>query len=416
MLISSKGVTRVAQFITFVFLARLLTPEEFGWFGMITTAIALGAMVGSLGLRQSIAHELGQNRISYRNATALAVLSPIPLGVITGGLIALWVSVGGYGGGSVALLWATGIGVVGTMGLLLFQGVHLGVGHITRFSLSEAVPPLVLLAAVLGMLISGGVTLSSAIASYSLGFFVVAVFWFSISVKKLQVFRPREVNLWPMLKYGLLFAINLSLITVAPRVSMFILEENHGASAAGQFYGAVRITEMFLEVTAALAMVLFSDAARSKDRKEKIRRNAQIACWFFWLFLPIAGGLYVASPWLVTLILGSEYNQAVPALKVLALGLGSAAGSRIIYVTLAAYGKPQLGTPLIIGSLGLNAILASIWIPDHGLVGGAYALVAGQLFMFISYSVLLKIKGYASWANMFVPSREIFRSSGQSGQ
>ncbi|WP_169773005.1 oligosaccharide flippase family protein, partial [Escherichia coli] len=68
--IFARGFIRMAQLISFVLLARFLTPAEFGYFGIVTSAIPLAAMLGSLGLRQSFAYEIGQKRLLSGDAIA----------------------------------------------------------------------------------------------------------------------------------------------------------------------------------------------------------------------------------------------------------------------------------------------------------------------------------------------------------
>ncbi|WP_083504983.1 oligosaccharide flippase family protein [Nesterenkonia jeotgali] len=408
--LSSKAVTRVAQFLTFILLARTLSPENFGWFGMITTAMALGAMMGSLGLRQSISRELGQGAIEQPQAVGLALLLPLPLGLATGLIVSQWVlRQESIDRPDLVAIYA-GVGVAGAISLLMAQGVFLGNGEINRFSATEALPRVALLLIVVGLTHFGTLTLSLAVGAHAVGFLGVAVFvaLYSLMRNKVRITSPR--HLMAMIRFGAVFAVNLTLITLAPRISMFVLEHFYGPGASAQFFGAVRIAEIFLEVSAAMAMVLFSDGVRAKETMSRLPRNTGIACWLFWIFLPIGGVVALTAPWFVPLLLGDAYQGAVPALRVVALGLGAAAGSRIIYISLAAAGKPQFGTPLLILSLSVNFSTALLWIPTFGVTGGAWSLVLSQFVLYFCYILLCRFKGYATWSELLVPSMSSLRA------
>src|SRR5690606_28529470 len=129
----ARGFIRVAQLIAFILLARFLTPAEFGYFGIVTSAIPLAAMLGSLGLRQSFAYEIGGGRFEAGDAVATMLLIwPLLTIVSSAGVwYAMEKDVGGVSANGLAAIIALGVG--GAMFINMVQGVFLGTGNIGRF-------------------------------------------------------------------------------------------------------------------------------------------------------------------------------------------------------------------------------------------------------------------------------------------
>lgn len=387
-LLSGKGVIRLAQLATFILLARFLSPAEFGWFGILTTTFVLAATLGSLGFRQSLAYEVGQHRLRVGEANGVALAIWLPLTIATSSVI-VWL----YASEVPSLSYINAaalivVGVAAAMFLMLIQGTFLGSGQIGAFTASESIPRVVLLLGVIVLGWTGSVTLSAALWAHVGGFALVAPIGLWLASRKAGKLAVRFDNFVPMLRYGFFFAVNLFFITLCSRLAMYIIEREIGASAAGQFFAAARIYEILLEVAGALGMVLFSDIARSRSKTSRVHRNARVACWTFWSFVLLAMALTATASISVDLLLGQGYARAVIILQILCIGLPPAAANKVIYPTFAGAGKPQLGTPVILIGLVINAALAFALVPAWGAAGGAVAVSASQFVIFAGYLVL----------------------------
>ncbi|MBA8816797.1 O-antigen/teichoic acid export membrane protein [Microbacterium halimionae] len=398
-----RGVVRVAQFVAFLVLARLLSPTDFGWFGILTSAITLAATLGSLGLRQSFAYEIGQDRITPGQAagTSLAlwpVLSLIAAAVI---FAVYGRQISGIAPAVAAVIIL--LGVSGAILHTLLQGIFLGRGVIWAFSLSDALPRITLMLGVLAIAFMGVMTLDLAlwvqVGSYLITLPVIVV----LAVWQTGPLGTAFRRLLPMLRYGLIFALNLFLVTLCSRLSMFVIEATSGADSAGQFFAAIRVNEIFLEIATALGMVLFSNAVRSTDSASSIKRGIDIASWLFWLFMLLAVPVSLLAPSVLTLLIGSEYAGAVPALQILAFSLAPTAASRMVYPTLAGSGSPFFGTPVIAMSLMLNGALALILVPQFGIAGGAIAVTVGQYALLVGYAITCRIRFNIPIHALFLP-------------
>lgn len=404
-MIGGKGFVRVAQLVAFVFLARALSPAEFGWYGIITSTVALATTLGTLGLRQSFAREIGQGRLTAGQAvgTTLALL-PIMTAVCTAVIMLIYgeeVSAlsGNFG------LWIVILMMGGSLLLMLLQGIFLGKGAIGSFTLSESVPRLVLLAGAFALGLLGVLTLTNALWLQVVTFFLpmpLVLYW---SIKNGGQIRTAFRHLPTMVRFGVIVALNLFMITFCARISMFIIERVMDADAAGQFFAAIRVTEILLDVATAVGLVLFSRTTRSKDVKAAVAESMNIGAWLFWGFLLLAIPVTLLAPFALTIVVGEGYAAAAPALQILALSLAPAASRKLIYPALAGAGRPALGTPVLILGLAVTAIGALVLVPTLGINGGAIAFVIGQFGMMIGYMVACKAALNLPLTRMIVPRR-----------
>ena len=391
--VSGRGVIRIAQFATFILLARALSPEHFGWFGIVTTALVLAATLGTFGFRQSLAYELGQGRITPGEANGIVLLLwPVFTAISAAAVVVLYahkIPSLSYADATILIV----CGVAGAVFLMLIQGNYLGRGRIASFTVSESLPRLLLLIGIVAMASMGSLTLSSALWTHVGAFALVIPVAAWLAMRHAGRLRIRIDRMGPMLSYGLIFALNLFLITLGSRLAIFVIEFHTGAAEAGRFFAAVRVNEIFLEVATAVGMVVFSHAARESSSKVAVlERNAKIASCLVWLFAVLAVLVAAFAPYVVLLVLGPNYAGATVALQVLALGLPPAAANKVIYPTLAGIGRPFFGTPVIIVGLLVNLALALVLVPQWGAAGGAMAVVAGQYCIFIGYMITCRLR------------------------
>lgn len=385
--VSGKVLTRGAQLVTFVVLARFLSPEEFGWYGIITTSLALATILGGLGLRQSLAFWIGQQRMTAGEAGATAlVIWPLLAGAAS---LVLMLTIGGsVVADNTAVRIALVVSISAALIIDLLQGVNLGQGRIREFASVENLPKTLLMLGVLALAALGVASLDNVLWAHAGGLLLAVPVLGWLALRRAGRMRIRFRAIIPMVGYGVIFALNLFFLMLGARISMFIIEANFGSAAAGRFFAASRVSEILLEVATAAGMVLFANAARVDRSSPTISRNLRASCGMFWLFLVGAIAVVLAAPALVSVLAGDQYVSAGPALQVLALGLAPAAAAKLIYPTLAGSGRPYFGTPIILVSLLTNFALALLLVPEYSLVGGAIAMVVGQYVLFAGYVLL----------------------------
>jgi len=404
-IVFARGFIRLSQLLTFLLLARFLTPTEFGWFGLITTAIVLAATVGSLGLRQSVAYEIGRRYLTPGEGTAtILMVWPILAGISSAVVSAFYIRDSSEMGMGSAI-GAIGVGVFSTMLLMMLQGVYLGRGDIRAFSSSETTPRVILAVLTVVIVATSQVSISTAMWSYSTAFAAAACLAFVLARKDKTPLTARPERLGKLFGYGAAFSINLFLITLCSRISMFMLEHEFGAAHAGNFFAAIRVNDIVLEAATAFGLVVFSKAVKDSDTSRVATRSARVACWAFWTFTIGAASVAFVAPSVLEIAIGNQYAEAGEALIILAFGLGAASANKIIYPSIAGQGRPLFGTPVIIFSLVVNIFSAFALVPRHGVRGGAVALVIGQYVMLVGYIITCRLKFGTPVKLFFVPER-----------
>lgn len=384
----ARGFVRAAQFLSFLILARFLTVEEFGWFGLVTSAIALAVTLGSLGLRQSVAYQQGSGEVSQGQSLATSlVLFPVLAAASSAGVLLL------YGDalptGTPLLLKASIVlATSGSLLVTILQGIPLAKGDIRSFSLSETSPRVILAVACVFFAAAGFMTLPIAMSAYALGFVVTApLLLFSVSRGVSGISIPPAKKIFRMIGFGGVFAINLFLILGMSRLSMFLLEHYHGANLTGLFFAALRANELLLEVAAAVGIVAFSSSVRevSTDKKTFADQTSKLSRLVFWAFTIAGFAVAPFSERVVTILAGSSYRGAGPAMLVLSLSLGIASANKVIYPAVAGRGRPLFGTPAIVIGLAVTLLASILLIPKFDLVGAATSIAAGQATIFALY-------------------------------
>lgn len=101
------------------------------------------------------------------------------------------------------------------------------------------------------------------------------------------------------------------------------------------------------------------------------------------LTLPVCIGLAVAAEWVIQILAGPGYEDAVFLLRILLLFALLKPWGRMFGTALDAIGKPRVNFRFVMLGVLVNVILNSLMIPLFGLPGAAYATVLAMLTMVI---------------------------------
>lgn len=120
------------------------------------------------------------------------------------------------------------------------------------------------------------------------------------------------------------------------------------------------------------------------------------------LTLPVCIGLAVSAEWVIQLLAGPGYEDAVFLLRVLLLFALLKPWGRMFGTALDAIGKPRVNFRFVMLGVLVNVALNSIMIPIFGLPGAAYATVLAMLTMvMINHWKINKII-VVRWKQVFV--------------
>jgi O-antigen/teichoic acid export membrane protein len=157
------------------------------------------------------------------------------------------------------------------------------------------------------------------------------------------------------------------------RVGLFVVERVLGLSATGVYSIAVVVAELLWFVSGSLTQAVYGRIG-TPDRAQAAAmtvRALQLGVAALLLMAPL---LWLAATVLVPWVLGAAYADSLGVMAVLLPGVLLFGGAS----ALSAYFTNHAGTPRVPAqvaalSLGLNALLSTVLVPQLGMTGAALA-------------------------------------------
>jgi O-antigen/teichoic acid export membrane protein len=161
------------------------------------------------------------------------------------------------------------------------------------------------------------------------------------------------------------------------RFDQFVLGAFATASSLGRYSIAVGLTELLWLGPDSLGPVLFNRLAGSKGTEERAALTEQIHRALIFLVIVLAAGLGLVAPWLVPLVYGSPFAEAVGPLLWLLPGSVLMVTTKVLTKFFGAAGRP--GQSSLLQGVGAVASLVAYLtlIPPFGIVGAAVASSIG---------------------------------------
>ncbi|BCS89109.1 hypothetical protein PSDVSF_23510 [Pseudodesulfovibrio sediminis] len=391
---------------TIFILARMISVEEYGAYGLFITTIMLACALGSCGLRQAIAYFVGRGQVPEGEVVAGGIALVAPLTLVSAVGAAIWLTVSNAGG---TTAWEIPIvcAVLGLMLMQVAQGRNLGLGEISFFNLYETAPFALMLFGIALVWGLGKQRLDIVVEVVGFAYLFVGVV---AIVRTLREKRGRLIFTqkasFGLMRQGLPYALAISLALGNNSASLYLLSFKGLAQEAGYFFMSWQMYNSLLSIINAIGIVFFSHGARSKDPRQALSEVARLTSLLLWLVLltGLVGALL--TPWMVPLILGSQYEPVVVYIAILLCFMPIASLTRILYPTLGGIGLPYLSMFLLIPALIVNVTLSWFLIDVIGIMGSFVALIVSQTVMVSGYLIVIKIKfGLSPWL-FIIPQRK----------
>jgi lipopolysaccharide exporter len=356
--------------ISTLVLARVLTPADFGLVAMAMAVVALLQLMGAFGFDTALIQRQNTERKHFDTAWTFGVIFGISTATLL--LVLALPAANFYREPRLelmlpALAVAALIGGFENIGTVAFRK-ELDFGKEFRFLLAKRITGFVVtitLALVFRnfwALIAGTVTgkLMGVLISY-----------------RLHPYRPRFTlgarhDLMNFSKW--IFISNLVLF-LHSRSADFILGRTVGSHGLGVYNIASEIATMpSTELIAPLNRAVYPAYARLSTQQSLLQaRFLEVFGIICLVSFPIAGGLYSLAYQMVNLLLGSQWLETAPIMKIIGLcGLLGALQSNM-YLVIMAIGKPKVNT-MLSASLLVIYLPAVIYLSQlYGPIGAAYA-------------------------------------------
>ena len=192
----------------------------------------------------------------------------------------------------------------------------------------------------------------------------------------------RDAGVWrSLLRAGGPLALLSVLGLVNYRLDVVVLAALAGVRDVGIYAVATRVVDTALPLAAffvaAAFPVLSADVSLPlADRQRRARRAAE---FLLLASLPMAVGGCVFAPFLVRVVAGPAYADAVLPLRLLLASLPLSYLSTFLVFMLVAADKQRKVVPLMIASILVNLVLNVALVPRYGYNGSAVATLASEI-------------------------------------
>ncbi|MDB5100914.1 MAG: Lipopolysaccharide biosynthesis protein WzxC [Cyanobacteria bacterium RYN_339] len=365
-------VAQIAQYGSFVLLARLLSPEDFGVVACATLVVNFVAMLNELGLGAALIQR-SELTAGHLNACFWSnVAAGLALALVVGGS-AGWVAGFFHSPATAPLLVALALG---------FPMIAL------------AVVPKTLMEKALRFKELGLVDAGAAIANASVAVTMAATGWgaWSLVAGTLVGYAIQLVAVWPLAgwKPGLrfartelneLFAFGLNVLGtrvvgyVNANIDYIVIGRMLGPAALGVYSLAYKlVTWPMLKISHVVLRVMFPAFARIQDDDEALRRHyGTLVGTLALVTYPLLAGLAVMAPEALPLVFGPRWAGAVEPVRALCLAGALKATICSIGTVFLTKGRPDLE----FRSNMLGTVMLAIYVPlgvRFGTEGVAYAI------------------------------------------
>ncbi len=384
---------KIMAFVYFLFLARIMMPEQTGMYFLATSFIMIFSVVADFGITPVIVREIAKHpeeTVDYaRKAFGLKLLF-VGLGAV---LTIITISLLGYEPIIQQLVW---IGVF----VLILDAIHLFFYGILRGHQKLRYESLGMFFGQLVIVSAGGLVLWLHPSLYFLmialmlgsvvnvgisGLMSARKFGFKIIIPKLEKSSTKK-----LLKIAFPFALAALFMKVYSYIDTIFISKFLDVIALGIYSVAYKFTYAFQFIPLSFVAALYPGLSSVVDNDKKALHSMfERSMWYMMLIAtPIVFGLYAIAPEVVSLA-GGEYAESARILQLLVFVLFPLFLDFPIGSLLNAANRQSTKTAIMGITMVINVILNFILIPTVGLVGAVYAAIVSFVFMFFAGAIFI---------------------------
>jgi PST family polysaccharide transporter len=218
--------------------------------------------------------------------------------------------------------------------------------------------------------------------------------------KEVEFVAPRARGAWDALRmsWGLfLFRATVSLYTTA---NVIILNVFVSSAQIALYGGSERLAKALLGILGAVPQAVFPRISHLvRADRDAARRLARIsAAVTIGASILLCLGLILAAPLVIRLVLGAEYEGAVPLLRILALLVPIITMSGVLgvqWMLPLGMDRPFMRIVAIAGVL--NVALGAFLSAQFGAFGMSCAVVGSELFVTVAMFFVVAGSGHVFW-------------------
>lgn len=379
---------KVLAFVYFLFVARVMKPENTGAYFLALSITTIFSVVADAGITQVVIREVAKKPGEAVSLVRRALWLKIPfmlLGVIAAGATARLLH---YDAQVQQLVWIASVVMLADAISLLFYGVLRGqhalqfeslglfIGQTCTAIFGGAVLvlhptlPLLVVALLIGSLFN--MLFSAYHVSRRLGSDVLRPTW---DARQAQT----------LLRMALPFALAGIFVKVYSYVDSVFLSKFIGTAAVGVYSIAYKFTYAFQFLPMAFVAALYPgmSAVVGKDT-QRLAELFNDAMWYVAILAaPISFGIWAIAPDAVNLA-GEGYESAAPVLQILVFALIPIFLDFPVGSLLNAADRQLTKTAIMGVTMIINVVCNAILIPGYGTIGAAWSAVISFTFLWIA--------------------------------
>jgi O-antigen/teichoic acid export membrane protein len=196
----------------------------------------------------------------------------------------------------------------------------------------------------------------------------------------------RRAELVALLKNGVPIGISLLPAAMPYSIETVLLSAIRGVEAVGLYNAAARLAYVLSLVSVILGSVLFPTFSMLYQESRKELAALVDATVRFLLILgpPLAAlGMVLSAP-LIVFLYGPVYSEAIPAMRLLFVGVAFTTINAVLLPCLLACDAKGAYLSLLLGAASLNVLLNVLTIPHFGVNGSAAAVATSEAVLLIA--------------------------------
>lgn len=384
--VGALAATLLIQTVYLIVVARVLGPEDFGRFSFAWSVVQVLLIGGDFGLHNTALRMIASRRERSREVCDLLIGLKLMVAVL---VVLVMAALAAFrpaaGGGTVVLL------VFGAGAALQSVSVGLNVGFQAHGRLYFASLNILLLFAVqaafgLTLLWAGGGLTSVALA-YGASCAATTLLNLVLFTRVVHGVRPRITGWMRFVRDSWAVGLTTFLNSLSARLAVLLLTFLIGPFAVGIYSAAARLPQSLVNLPQGILSAVLPALAATRVGTSTFRHLFRRSLFLMLaLSVPLSVMLVAGAPWLVRIIYGAEYLDAVAVLRILGwvlipMFVGMAFSHLMLSQERLVSRLPWTAAAGLAAHLGLGLWL----IPGGGSRGAAWAVLIAECVLAGAY-------------------------------
>lgn len=371
-------------FILFIFLARVWGADSFGTFMYPYILTTLATIVIDYGFGLQLVRDISRSRNETIYLVSKAFLAKLLLTFVVFGISWLVILFVQTDFTFTCLYWVLLISsALNSFGLFFSLPLRAhDCFHVEARTALIANFTLVILASLIAALGGGPLPVAVGFVIARIVFALVATQAFVRKFGRLSWQNIRLTEMLEVLRSGFPFGVHLALSALYFQADTLVIQHFLGRSEVGVYQAGMRLLMGGLVLTEVLSNVFLPAMARQANDTVELAKLTQKLTQYL-LFLGGCGYVVLAagSPWIVSLLYGSQYAELVPLLPLFAVILWLRYGGAGWGLVLTVANKQSTRMQAVTGAFIFNILLNIALIPNFGLKGAIFSSLATHIVL-----------------------------------